>query len=247
MHAVDLESRKTKVLKAIISTHIDTALPVGSSLLSRRFQFNLSPATIRNTMADLERDGFIAQPHTSAGRVPTDKGYRYYIDSLLEIEEFDPDGQERIEPEYRFPQVRGYEDIFLEVSRILSQWTNYTALVHFYRPRHSHLYLEGVSFILEQPEFQDARKVKLIFRAFDDKAELLKIMEDDLETEGVNVHIGRENRYEDLYDCSLVTSTYKMSNKFKGTLGIIGPKRMGYSRVISVVNYVANLVTRILS
>lgn len=247
MHAIDLEARKTKVLKAIISTHIDTALPVGSSLLSHRFQFNLSPATIRNTMADLERDGFITQPHTSAGRVPTDKGYRYYIDSLLEIEEFTPDQDERIEQGYRFPQVREYEDIFPEVSRILSQWTNYTALVHFYRPLHSHLYLEGVSFILEQPEFQDAQKVKLIFRAFDDKVELLKIMEEDLETEGVNVHIGRENRYEDLYDCSLVTSTYKMSNKLKGTLGIIGPKRMGYSKVISVVNYVANLVTRLLS
>lgn len=247
MQTIDLEARKNKILKAIINAHIDTALPVGSSLLSRRFQLNLSPATIRNTMADLEKEGYISQPYTSAGRIPTDKGYRYYIDSLMEVEELVPDEEEKIEQEYQSQQIREDEDVFPETSRILCQWTNYTALVHFSSPLHSRLYLEGASFILEQPEFQDTRKVRIIFRAFDDKTKLLKIMERDLGREGVNVHIGRENRYEGFQDCSLITSSYKMGNKFKGTLGIIGPKRMSYSRVISVVNYVANLVTRVLS
>lgn len=247
MHVTDLERRRNEILKAIINAHIDTALPVGSAALSRRFQFDLSPATIRNTMAELERDGFITQPYTSAGRIPTDKGYRYYIDSLMEVEELAPEEEERIEEKYQLHEIRDYEDLFLETSRILCQWTNYTALVHFPLSLRNRLYLEGTSFILEQPEFQDTQKVKLIFRAFDDKAELLSIMETDLKTEGVNVHIGKENRYADLQECSLITSSYKMSNKFRGTLGIIGPKRMSYSRVISVVNYVADLVTRMVS
>lgn len=247
MHITDLETRRNEILKAIIDAHIDTALPIGSAVLSRRFHLGLSPATIRNTMADLEKDGYISQPYTSAGRIPTDKGYRYYIDSLMEAEELALEEEERIEEEYQLHEIREYEDLFLETSRVLCQWTNYTALVHFPHSLRNRLYLEGTSFILEQPEFQDTRKVKLIFRAFDDKAELLSIMETDLKTEGVNVHIGRENRYEDLQECSLITSSCKMGNKFRGTLGIIGPKRMSYSRVISVVDYVADLVTKVLS
>jgi transcriptional regulator of heat shock response len=247
MYVTDLESRRNNILKAVVDVHIDTALPVGSSLLSRRFQFNLSPATIRNTMADLEREGYISQPYTSAGRIPTDKGYRYYVDSLMEVEELVSSEEERIEQDCLSRQIKGYDDLLSEISRILCKRTNYTALVHFRHPKGGRFYLEGTSFILEQPEFQDTRKVKLIFRAFDEKIELLEIMERDLKTEGVNVHIGRENRYEDLKDCSLITSSYKLSNRFKGTLGIIGPKRMSYSRVISVVNYVANLVTKIVS
>ncbi len=247
MHVTDLDTRRNEILKAIINAHIDTALPVGSAVLSRRFQFDLSPATIRNTMADLERSGFITQPYTSAGRIPTDKGYRYYIDSLMEVEELAPEEEERIEEEYQSQQIREYEDLFLETSRVLCQWTNYTALVHFPHSLRNRLYLEGTSFILEQPEFQNTERVKLIFRAFDDKVELLSIMERDLEAEGVNVHIGKENRYEDLQECSLITSPCKMGNKFRGTLGIIGPKRMSYSRVISVVSYIANLVTRMVN
>lgn len=247
MHVTDLEARGNSILKAIINVHIDTALPVGSALLSRHFQFNLSPATIRSAMADLERKSFITQPYTSAGRIPTDEGYRYYVDLLMETEELAPDEGERIEQEYRTQQIEEREDLFLEISRLLCHCTNYPALVSFPYSRGNRLYLEGTSFILEQPEFQDTRKVKLIFRAFDEKTELLRIMERDLDSDGVNVHIGRENEYEDIQNCSLITCPCEMGDKCKGTLGIIGPRRMSYSRVISVVSYVAGLVTRALN
>ncbi|HEY7676016.1 MAG TPA: heat-inducible transcriptional repressor HrcA, partial [Candidatus Methylomirabilis sp.] len=128
MDATVLNPREREVLKAIIQDHILTAEPIGSRTISRRHALHLSPASIRNIMADLEDLGFLAQPHTSAGRVPTDRGYRVYVDSLMEPE--DPSPQETQRLQERVETIRGEaEDLLRQTGRILSALTNYTCLV----------------------------------------------------------------------------------------------------------------------
>ena len=105
------------------------------------------------------------------------------------------------------------------------------------------LYLEGASFILEQPEFQDTRKLQAILRAFEQEQRLLEIMRGDLNPDGTKVHIGSENTYEEIQDCSLVISNFKINGRNMGSLGIIGPRRMPYAKAISTVSYMARILS----
>lgn len=340
-----LDERTQNILVAIVQSFIQTADPVGSRTISKRFAFGLSPATIRNVMADLEELGFLEQPHTSAGRVPTDKGYRRYIDHL---EEFQPLSLEETDLiSQRYLSYRGEADeVIAATSRLLSEVSRYAGVVwytfstaifkrvefvkvrgkqvltifvmesaivqhklitldedmtqdelhkianylnqefsgqplHIVRQRvlermveekaqydilvkramhvgkktfedaaetEGDIYLGGTANIMDQPELvANVNQLKDLFKAFEEKSRLISILDRCLTTTGVNVVIGSETPFQDIRECSFVTRTYSYDDQTIGVLGVVGPKRMAYPHVMAIVDYTANLVSKILT
>ncbi len=240
MFVSSLDTRRKKVLQAIVEAYIETVSPVSSQAIAQRLRWRISAATVRNVMAQLDEMSLLWQPHTSAGRIPTNKGYRYYINSLLGVEQLTPQERELIESQYPQPN-KAFDELLTQILRILSNFSGYTALA-FSSFGKDRLYVERVSYILEYPEFQNTQKLQAILRTFEKGEPLLRIMKDDLDSEGVRVHIGRENPYADIQECSLVISNFKIRNRSMGTLGIIGPLRMSYAKVISTVSYMSEIL-----
>jgi len=241
MFVTHLDTRRKRILQAIVESYIETASPVSSQAIARRLRSRISAATVRNVMAELADADLVWQPHTSAGRVPTDKGYRYYINSLLEVEQLTQQERELIENQYP-AQREAFDEVLAEILRILSNFSRYTSLA-FSSFGKDRLYVTGTSYILEQPEFQDTRKLQPILRTFERQEPLLEIMKEDLGRDGISVHIGKENPCRDIQECSLVVSNFKIKDKSMGALGIIGPRRMSYPKVISTVGYIARVLS----
>lgn len=236
----ELSKRQQEVLAMIVRHYVETAEPVGSRFIARKLE--LSSATIRNVMADLEELGYITQPHTSAGRAPTDRGYRYYINSLMRVKNMNQQMVRSVKSEYG-ETLRSLEDVLERTSHLLSNVTNYVGITLF--SQYDKLYLNGASHIIEQPEFQDLRKLYSLMQCLEEKRDLLDLLKHDYETDGLTIHIGRENASNSLTDCSVVTKSYKVKGKVSGRLGVIGPKRMEYDKVIPAVEFLANKVTDI--
>jgi transcriptional regulator of heat shock response len=237
----ELNKRQQDVLSMIVREYVETAQPVGSRYISRKL--GLSSATIRNVMADLEEFGYIAQPHTSAGRIPTDKGYRYYIDSLMQLKSVKAETVKSMKDQYARMVVRSLEDALEETSHLVSTLTNYVGVTLF--SQYDKLYLDGASHIIEQPEFHDLRKLYALMKCLEQKRELLDLLRHDFETDGLTIHIGKENASSSLNECSIVTKGYKVRGKVSGRLGVIGPKRMEYDKVIPTVESLADTLTDI--
>jgi heat-inducible transcriptional repressor len=237
----ELNARQQEVLGMIVRHYVETAEPVGSRFISRKL--DLSSATIRNVMADLEEAGYIAQPHTSAGRVPTDRGYRYYIDSLMHLKSLNEQTTRSVHDEYSHA-VRSLEGVLERTTHLISDMTNYVGLTLF--AQYDRLYLDGASHIVEQPEFHDLKKLYALLRCLEQKRDLLSLLSQDFGSEALTIHIGRENETSSLSECSVVTKGYKVKGKVSGRLGVIGPKRMGYERVIPAVEFLADTVTHLL-
>ena len=253
-----LSERKEDILIVVIQSYLATGMPVGSRAVSDNHKLGLSPATIRNEMAELEEIGYLNQPYTSAGRIPTDKGYRYYVDCLMRIKRITKKEIERIEREYiaerkKLESAVTLEEIMGRVSQALSNLTNYTGLALFPEIRNDkcnrkkRLCLEGIWHILNYPEFHDIDSIKKMFEAFEKEYQIREILNEDIEQEGIHIRIGSENKYCELHNCSLVTSRYGDEDEVKGSLGIIGPVRMDYKRVVPIVSFLAETITRILS
>jgi transcriptional regulator of heat shock response len=237
----DFRKRQEEVLTIIVKHYVDTAEPVGSRFVSRKL--GLSSATIRNVMADLEDMGFIVQPHTSAGRVPTDKGYRFYVDSLMRVRAIEAQVLRSIKDEYG-RALRSLEDTLERTSHLISSLTNYVGVTLF--SEYDKVYLDGTSHIIEEPEFQDFKKLQSLVRCLEEKREILDILHQDLEDDRIKVHIGQENKSGFLKDCSVVTRGYKIKGKSSGRIGVIGPKRMIYERVIPTIDFLADAVSELL-
>lgn len=256
------ENRRDEIFRCIVESYIDNAEPVGSRTVSRLYEGHLSPASIRNVMADLEEAGLIHQPHTSAGRVPTDKGYRHYVDTLLSHDE---------ENAVEVPDITGFfreghdiEDGVERVSRLLADLAGNASLLYVRGLKrisyldalqeqirglldevagNYRLYVDGTSRVVEQPEFRDAVRISALLRVLEAKQDLADILERDLEAQGVQVHIGREVHCGDLSGISMVVKEYSAGGRPIGCLAVIGPTRMKYERTISVVNKLADSVT----
>jgi len=333
--------RSRQILEAIIEDYISTAEPIGSSAIRSRHGLSLSSATIRNVMADLEEMGYLASPHTSAGRVPTDKAYRFYVDSLLAVRGVDRGEREEIR---RSCSVSGrdVDGVFREISQTLSAVSHYMGMVaaprfnaNVFRQMEfvrlgsrrilailvsqsgtvqnriieldheipseelirmanylnvmlqgltisqvksrilkemesdkiqydtlfaealqlsrqafddsvTGLFIEGQANIFELPEFADAQKMKDVFRAMEQKSQLLDLLDNCLKAPGVNIFIGSESHLNNMSGMSLITSTYVSGKNTLGVLGVIGPTRMGYGKVIPIVDYTAKMLTRLL-
>ena len=225
----------------IVRRYSETAEPVGSRYISRKL--GLSSATIRNVMSDLEEAGLIAQPHTSAGRVPTDRGYRYYIDSLMRLKQVNTGMIMAVKDELH-QAMRSIESVLERTSHLISQFTNYVGITMF--SQYDRMYLDGTSHIIEQPEFRYLKKLYGILKCLEEKRDILEILSHDLESDRLVIHIGRENKHTNLNDCSVVTRGYKTRKGLSGRLGVIGPKRMAYEKVIPTIEVLADAVSDML-
>lgn len=262
----DMTERNDKIFDIIVQSYIETAEPVGSRTLSRHFDLGLSSASIRNVMADLEEQGLLMQPHTSAGRVPTDRGYRYWVDSLMQPAELTESEKQWVSKQLE--KVKTIEGLADKVSKIISELTENAALLYIKNLKRisflNHLldelidahtigdfleeepgiYIEGTARVFEQPEFQDLQNMRRLLRAFDEKYALLEILVNDLQEVGVQVHIGSENIPENLGHVSLVVKDCYLAGVAIGGVAAVGPTRMKYPKVVAVVNFVADTVSR---
>lgn len=332
--------RKEKILQAVVHTFIKTGKPVGSNTILDHYHLNLSSATIRNVLADLESEGYLTHPHTSAGRMPTDKGYRFYVDSIVNIQRLAVEEERRIREEYS-NRMRQIEDLMRSTTRLLSSLTQCTSfalpplvnaeklrrielisvgpnqilavfvsetgfvknqMIHMdhapsdetlrsasrflnerlvglgfndvqghllaeldrYQTREilnreflqhvskvlfdsaprENLYVEGASNIFNFPEFQDYQSMRNFAQIVDEKKLLAELLAKELTKQGLQVRIGSESSPE-LKDFSVVSSSYHMNGRPVGVVGILGPKRMEYQRMMSIVNAVAKLVNQV--
>lgn len=328
---MQLDERKTKILQAIIRNYLETGEPVGSRTISKYTDLNLSSATIRNEMADLEEMGYILQPHTSAGRIPSDKGYRFYVDAMMAEKE-----REVVEmKEMLVERQDKMETLLKQVARILAQNTQYATMIsapqtHRNKVKfiqlsrvdenqilavivvegnviknnmlsveggltdetllklnillNTHLtglsmeeinlgmiaalkqqagihsdivsgvidavaeaikadedleiYTSGTNNIFRYPELADQEKASELINTFEEKQQLSELVLDTLSDEkntGIQVYIGNETPVQSMKDCSVVTATYELGDGMRGTIGIIGPKRMDYDKVVGTL------------
>ncbi len=336
----ELTGRGKQILEALIEEYITTAEPVGSRTITRRQIVSLSPATVRNVMSDLEELGFLASPHTSAGRIPTDKAYRFYVDSLLEAQR---QAVDEADLQQRFTlQSRDLGTALQEASRLLSSLSQYVGVVvapsmaanvfrqiEFVRlggrrllvilvaasgavqnrlveleqdippedlirmanylneqlhgltiaqvkrrlmeemasdkasydellaqaiavsqqalaDEGAQIFIEGQANIMEQPEFADIGRMREMFRAFEEKSQLVGLLDRCLQASGVQIFIGAESHLNQMAGMSVITAPYRTGKDTFGVLGVIGPTRMGYAKVIPIVDYTARLISKML-
>ncbi len=213
-----MDTRLEKLLKVIVELHIKTAHPVGSKVLVEDKFFEVSPATIRNSMLELERDGFIYQPYTSAGRVPTVKGYQYYLDHLLSVEDCAEEEDRELSAAY-------HQDV-RELAKLLSAKTNLASLVAL---APGDFYFTGLFNLFSQPEFEDYKMVLSVTQVVDglEKA-LAKIYH---QVDRPEVLIGRRNPFHE--QCAMVITP--LPTKQRQLLAVLGPARMDYNRVLGLL------------
>ncbi|MCR4692793.1 MAG: heat-inducible transcriptional repressor HrcA [Firmicutes bacterium] len=339
---MDLSQRKQRILKAIIDEYSGTAEPVGSRAISKKEGLGLSSATIRNEMADLEELGYLIQPHTSAGRIPTDSGYRFYVNSLMKRYQMSVEALEKLNM-IMAERVNHLELIIKKASLIASTLTEYTTVVTSPKLNSSvikklelvnlghgnvmaliitgtgmvknqsvaislsdeqaaelskiisdrisgrtadeltfdvisdiealaakkldipskvlinilnfvyeaidsldetEIYVNNAKSILSYPEFSDTKKAREMLEFLESKENLVKLIGSP--KDGVDVKIGTENEFAELENSSLVTVNYKVGDKVVGRIGVIGPKRMNYAKVIASLDCISNQIDKIL-
>jgi heat-inducible transcriptional repressor len=239
---VNYEARSRAVLTATINRHIKNALPVSSSDIAK--EFDLSPATIRNIFVELEEAGFLTHPHTSAGRIPTDKGYHYYVDLLSSKIELLDEEKNSIMKQYE-REINRLEEVLEKTSEVISTITHCTSIVSFLE-WHNRFFYNGVSFVLEQPEFQDTRRTRYLIKMIEEKERLLDILNRDF-TEKVRVYIGQELGCAEIDNCALAVTTYSVRNKPVGRMAVLGPSRMEYRHIIPTLKYVSFVLSEALN
>ncbi|MBF0478368.1 MAG: hypothetical protein HQL26_02695 [Candidatus Omnitrophica bacterium] len=235
----EIQVRKDRVLGVTVEEYIHSVTPVSSSYITEHHFFDLSSATIRNILAELEEDGFLTHPHTSAGRVPTQKGYRYYVDYLMDQIQILENEKAEIKAQYE-AQTQELEDLLDQTSKILSDSTHYTSIVSV-DGWDRKLYCCGTNFVVQYPEYQDLKKIQDILYALDEKEKLLKVINREL-LKRINVFIGSEIKLKEVESCSMVVTQYKTHHGTSGRIAVLGPTRMDYERVVSTLNYVTNLL-----
>lgn len=327
---MQLDDRKWKILRAIIKTYLETGEPVGSRTISKYADLNLSSATIRNEMSDLEELGYILQPHTSAGRIPSDKGYRLYVDQMMEekdkevteMKELMIQRQDKMDlvlkqaakvlaantnyatmittPQYRRTKLKfiqlslvSEEQILVvvvaegnviknKILRIVHNLDNETILkmnillnssldgltieeinlskiaklkeqagIHseivnsvldavadaIQMEEEMEIYTSGATNFFRYPELSDSEKASELISTFEEKKQLAAFVNETIERQetGIQVYIGNETPVQTMKDCSVVTATYDLGDGMQGTIGIVGPKRMDYDKVVSTL------------
>lgn len=332
-----LVDRKLKILQAIINDFISTAQPVGSRTIAKKYDLGISSATIRNEMADLEELGYLVQPHTSAGRIPSDLAYRLYVDSLMSKYEL-KNNQKKIVSDLLLQKIVEIDDVIKNTSKILSQITSLTTLslspqfkkskikniklvqvdsdkvllilvsnsgivknvilrisnvsqdvlnrisnllqeklrgqtitklddeiveaikselieysssIDSIVPKlwstfsdldDSNVYLDGITNIFSLPEYTDISKAKKFISIIEKKDLMYELLRND-KNDDICIKIGCENEIEEIKDCSIVTATYRLNGRVIGKVGVIGPTRMDYSKVVAAIKYITKTVS----
>ncbi|MFH1533943.1 MAG: hypothetical protein ABID64_03355 [Nitrospirota bacterium] len=234
------EERKKRVLQAIIKHFVETAEPVGSNTILVSYKFHVSPATIRNDMMSLEQEGFIFQPHTSAGRVPTDKGYRAFVDEITDYEIARKEVQKalvHIKQEHKTQKIR--ERLHDAVS-LMARATN---LVSFATtPDNNRTFFLGMSNVLKQPEFaHDSVRACEVIEVLEKHDNFVNTLNNLEVTDQVKAFIGEENILPQTQSCSIIVTKYQKDG-FEGYFGVLGPKRMRYAFNIVMVEEIKKLL-----
>ncbi len=236
-----MTSRQKQILKSIIEEYTKTAQPVGSLTLQLKYGFDVSPATIRAEMNELEKQGYIYQSHTSSGRIPTDHGYRFFVNSLLKEKEEEKEGISAREKEALAKRLgalqQSYDQMIKEAAQLLSYLTNDAALAAL---SPDDIYYCGLKNIFAQPEFQEIEKALEIAEIIDRLDEFICEVSNKKEKK---IYIGEENPLGKIADCSVIISEYKIPDYKHGFVGIIGPTRMSYNRNLSLVDYIARILS----
>lgn len=235
----EIKIRKDRILALTIGHYIHTVTPVSSSFIANVYPIGLSSATVRNIFAELEEEGFLTHPHTSAGRIPTQKGYRYYVDNLMNEIHLLEEEKKRIKNEYE-EQSLELEKLLDKTSKVLSELTNLTSIISIDGQEHQ-IFLRGADHVVQYPDFQDIEKIKNILKALDEKEQLLLFINQRLR-EKINIYIGQEIALTEMNTCSLVITSFKTKSGPTGRMTILGPTRMNYERVVSTLEYFTNLV-----
>ena len=243
---MEITERQRQILAQIIEEYAETASPVGSVTMAKLF--NVSPATVRAEMARLETLGLIAQPHTSAGRVPTDAGYRYYVNNLDGMEK----NEARLSEVERKSFERGVHAIEVRVSsqsqadaairRAVDSLVELTGNLGL-ATIGGQLYLAGISRLFTQPEFMDTRRVQAVAKLLDNLEPWLR---EAAPGEPLNIFIGQENPIGKNSEVSLIISKFRSPFSDRSYIGVLGPTRQNYSRVMSLVKYTGNMLEEIL-
>ena len=341
MADTELDERKVKILNAIIKNYLETGEPVGSRTISKYTDLNLSSATIRNEMSDLEDLGYIVQPHTSAGRIPSDKGYRFYVNNLIASKDKEVSDMK----EWMIEREEKMETLLKNVAKVLATNTQYATLIsapsvvsnrlkfvqlsavdenqllsvmvmdgnivknkiiHIDKPLDNEtllklnmllntnlnglavdqinlalitrlkdqagihdeivsqvldtvaetitededlqVYTSGATNIFKYPELSDSKKASELLDTFEEKQSLIELLAENASDEetGIQVYIGDESPISTMKDCSIVTATYELGDGVKGTIGIVGPKRMDYENVVDNIKSLKGQLDKLL-
>jgi len=240
----DLTDRQKELLKAIVEKYIETAEPVGSETIEKEFPLGISPATIRNEMVKLTSLGYLRQPHTSAGRVPTSLGFKFYIAELMNAKELSVKDEVAIKEslwDYRYE----FDKLLRQATRALAEQTRSMALT---TTQEGDVYSSGLANILDMPEFYDidlTKSVLLLLDRFDLMREIF--FEKAQSIEPISILLGDELGYEYLTPCGFVFTRFSAGTRRQGVIGVVGPCRLNYPVVIPAVRYIGNLINEVSS
>lgn len=237
---MDLTERQKNLLRAIIETYIDSAEAVGSDTIEKETNLGVSPATIRNEMVKLTSLGYLKQPHTSAGRIPTSMGMKFYVDQLMEEKALSLKDEVAIKEELAEPN-EPYEKLLRHTARVLADQTRSLAII---TDDEDDIYSAGMANILEMPEFYDIDITRTVLSMLD-KVEMLQPIINQLpREEQLKILFGDELGIPYLEPCGFIVTRYEAPSH-KGVLGVIGPSRLNYSSIIPTMRYFSQLLSEI--
>ncbi|MDQ5976716.1 MAG: HrcA protein [Patescibacteria group bacterium] len=233
-----MNTRQRQILSAVVELYTQTALPVGSQVLLERFQFPVSSATLRNDMVALEEAGYLYQPHVSAGRIPTDAGYRFYVEEMMGDEDLSREDQRRLQKELLMMKAKQAR-LGRSTTKLLSALSGNLAVSGLIDK--DEFYDFGMKELMEKPEFQEIDELCRLVETLDSLDERLDTIFAKLGNGETQIFIGDENPIKGISNCSMVVAPYQ-SSEGQGILAIIGPKRMDYAKNKSLIEYMKKLL-----
>lgn len=235
---MDLSDRQKALLKAIIEEYIESAEPVGSEAIERKYELGVSPATIRIEMSKLTDLGFLRQPHTSAGRIPTSMGFRLFVSELMKEKSLPVTAEVSIK-DSMWQERYKHERLLKEAVKALSNRCEMLALA---TDSDNQLYYAGASKILDWPEFYDIDVTRFVLSLFDELPRLQEIIGMAQGTDPIHILFGEDLEFEHLKPTSFIFTRYEFAPEVGGVVGVIGPARMNFPLVIPYVKYVRDLL-----
>lgn len=227
--------RKQELLHHLVHEHIKTGAPVGSKLLANRTDQQLSPATIRNEMSDLEAEGYITHPHTSAGRIPTAKGWKYYIDNIVQAKTPSTSQQKELQNILKNKKL-SYEDGLKSVARSLADMSKNASVIGFSA---DNVYYTGLSHLFNEPEFEDLQLIRRMSEVIDHMDDVMRNLFTDVEP-GVHILVGEDNPFG--RECGVILDKFERNGSVH-LYGILGPARMHYDKNLGFVAFTNSLLS----
>ena len=227
--------RQQNILFAVIQNYIETGVPVSSAIIASKYLQSVSTATIRAELAWLEENGFLHQPHTSAGRVPTDQGYRLYVNELQHSYQLSPVEQQLIKQGIH--QHNTLVDILQNTVKVLAGCLECISLIT--APKTVDVYSSGTAQLIDHPEFDSVAKIRNILQILEDKQQLLENVQQELFNKPIVIKIGDEIDQPELADCSIIAIKYNIAHEPAGIVSCITSKRIYYDKAQSTMNHVA--------